>query len=65
MSALAIVVSLWAIIKIVKPEPEFEIFSIAVWTSISDLGSKAEVASSKINIFGFLIRALAIAILYF
>jgi len=50
---------------IVKPEPCFAICSIAPYTSSSDLGSRAEVASSKIRIFGFLIKALAIAIRYF
>lgn len=42
-----------------------EILSIAAWTSFSLLGSKALVASSKIRIEGFLIKALAMAILYF
>lgn len=41
------------------------ILSMASLTSFSDLESRAEVASSRIKIFGFLIRALAIAILYF
>jgi len=50
---------------IVRPEPDYAIFSIAACTSSSDLGSRAEVASSKINILGFLISALAIAIRYF
>ncbi len=62
MSALAIVVNLCAMMIIVSPDPDFAIFSIAVYTSSSDLGSRAEVASSRIKIFGFLIRALAIAI---
>ena len=65
LSALEIVVRRWAIIIIVKPEPCFAICSIAPYTSSSDLGSRAEVASSKIRIFGFLIKALAIAIRYF
>lgn len=41
------------------------IASIAVYTSASFLLSKADVASSNINILGFLINALAIATLYF
>jgi hypothetical protein len=41
------------------------ILSIAPYTSFSLLGSKALVASSNIRILGFLIRALAMAILYF
>jgi len=43
----------------------FAILSIACYTSVSLFGSKALVASSSISIFGFLRRALAIAILYF
>ena len=39
--------------------------SNACWIICSDLLSKAEVASSKINIFGFINKALAIAILCF
>jgi hypothetical protein len=39
--------------------------SIASYTSFSLLGSRADVASSNISIFGFLTNALAIAILYF
>ena len=39
--------------------------SRASWTIFSDLLSKAEVASSNSNIFGFLTRALAIATLCF
>lgn len=62
LSALAIVVSRCAIIIIVNPDPDLAIFSIAPYTSSSDFGSSAEVASSKIKIFGFLINALAIAI---
>ena len=50
---------------IVSFAPDLAIWSIAPWTSISDLGSSAEVASSKMSILGFLIRALAIAILCF
>jgi hypothetical protein len=42
-----------------------EIWSIAACTSFSLLGSSALVASSSIKIFGFLINALAIAILCF
>lgn len=38
---------------------------IAVYTLYSLSASKAEVASSNINIFGFLINALAIETLYF
>jgi hypothetical protein len=39
--------------------------SMAVYTMDSDCESRAEVASSKMRILGFLIRALAMAILYF
>jgi len=39
--------------------------SIACWTRCSLSASRAEVASSRIKIFGFLIKALAIAILCF
>jgi hypothetical protein len=38
---------------------------MAFWTSISLFGSNADVASSRIKIFGFLTKALAMAILYF
>jgi hypothetical protein len=48
------------------PEPSItdslEMKSMASWTSFSLFGSRALVASSRISIFGFLIRALAIAI---
>jgi hypothetical protein len=50
---------------IVSFAPDYEISSIAFWTSFSDFGSKAEVASSRTKINGFFIKALAIAILYF
>lgn len=40
-------------------------FSIAFCTTFSLCESRAEVASSKISIFGFLMSARAIAILYF
>ena len=43
----------------------WDILSSALWTSFSDLLSNAEVASSKINIFGLANIALAIAILCF
>lgn len=46
-------------------DASFDIFSMASYTSFSLFSSKALVASSKISIFGFLISALAIAILYF
>jgi hypothetical protein len=39
--------------------------SMAFWTSASFFLSSAEVASSKMRILGFLIKALAIAILCF
>ena len=42
-----------------------EILSKAFWTTFSDLLSKAEVASSRINILGLINIALAIAILCF
>lgn len=54
-----------AIIKIVSPFTSLPIFSIASWTSISLFGSRADVASSRMRILGFLIRALAIAMRYF
>jgi hypothetical protein len=38
---------------------------MASYTSCSDLGSNALVASSNIRTLGFFINALAIAILYF
>lgn len=50
---------------IVSLVPCFDIFSIAPYTSDSDLGSRAEVASSKIKTNGFFIKALAIAIFCF
>ena len=63
-SAFLIVESLWAIIIEVTFFPE--ILSKAFCTSFSDLLSKADVASSRINnIFGFANIALAIAILCF
>lgn len=43
----------------------FEIESIASYTSFSERGSKADVASSKIRSLGFFTKARAIAILYF
>ena len=43
----------------------WEILSNALCTSFSDLLSKADVASSRINIFGLARIALAIAILCF
>jgi hypothetical protein len=58
-----IVLKRCAIIIIVRLEPySMRIFSIASWTSFSDLLSNALVASSSIKILGFLIKALAIAI---
>ena len=42
----------------------FFIFSISAWIYFSDVLSNADVASSNINIFGFLKNILAIAILY-
>lgn len=68
LSADSMVESLWAIIMMVSFAPfalSEEIFSIAACTSFSLFGSNALVASSSIRIEGFLIRALAIAILYF
>ena len=62
-SAFLIVESLWAIIIEITFFPE--ILSKAFCTSFSDLLSKEDVASSRINIFGFVNIALAIAILYF
>jgi hypothetical protein len=63
---LEIVWSLWAMVMIVNDESLCSaILSIAACTSFSLFGSSALVASSSIRIFGFLISALAIAILYF
>ena len=45
----------------VRRRPDFEIASIAAYTSFSLLGSRAEVASSRIRILGFLISARAMA----
>ena len=50
---------------IVVLAPDAEIYSIAFCTSNSDFESRADVASSSTNIKGFLINALAIAILCF
>ena len=62
MSAFSTVDNLCAIIIIVTwPCKEL----IDFWTCFSLLLSKAEVASSKINIFGLFNKALAIAILCF
>jgi len=43
----------------------FLYLSIAFWTAFSLILSKAEVASSNKRILGFLMKALAIAILCF
>lgn len=62
LSESLIVEILWAIAKVVLPSI---ILSKLSYTIASFLESKAEVASSNNNILGFLIIALAIAILYF
>ena len=50
---------------VVIPEFSFWSQSIAACTSASFFLSRAEVASSRIKIFGFLMKAQARAILYF
>ena len=50
-----------AIMIIVRPRPAYEIESMAACTSNSLLGSRDDVASSRIKIVGSLISALAIA----
>lgn len=50
---------------IVIPPTDFLYLSIASYTSLSFILSKAEVASSSKRIFGFFKKALAIATLYF
>jgi hypothetical protein len=66
LSASLIVDSLWAITTVVIAPPSSDlILSMAAYTSFSFFLSKALVASSKRSIFGFLMKALAIAILYF
>ena len=65
LSAFLIVESLWAITTLVTYPSSFFISSIALYTSASFFLSSAEVASSKIRSLGFLIKALASAILYF
>ena len=62
LSEFIIVLTLWAIVSVVLP---FDILSRVFWINFSFLLSRAEVASSRIRIFGFLIRDLAIAILCF
>ena len=62
LSAFWIVDSLWAIAIVVLPDATL---SNAAWTTASEVWSKADVASSNNNIFGFRISALAIAILCF
>mmetsp|Transcript_17831 Transcript_17831/g.20225 ORF Transcript_17831/g.20225 Transcript_17831/m.20225 type:complete len:88 (-) Transcript_17831:18-281(-) len=54
----------WATIKTVLVAPLIK-SSIARWTRCSDSASRAEVASSRRRIFGFLIIALAIETLCF
>jgi len=65
LSESLIVESRWAITMIVIFPVVFLYRSIASWTIYSFFLSRAEVASSRRRIFGFLIKALAIAILYF
>ena len=65
LSEFLIVESLWAI-TIVVIEPRLNlILSIEAWTSFSFFLSNALVASSNKSILGFLMKARAIAILYF
>jgi hypothetical protein len=64
-SASFIVLSLCAITKVVTFPSYFLMLSIAFCTFNSFFLSKAEVASSNNRIFGFLIKALAKATLYF
>ena len=56
------VLSLWAITTLVLPSIAL---SSACWTSSWDYSSNADVASSRMRIFGSLMSALAIAILCF
>ncbi len=63
--AVMMVCSLCAIMMIVKSGSRVAIAFIASCTSFSLLGSSALVASSKMRILGFLIKALAMAILCF
>ncbi len=65
LSASMIVDSLCAITIVVTEPSSYLILSIAAYTSLSFLLSRALVASSKSKILGFLMKALAIAILYF
>lgn len=65
VSASLIVLSQWAIMIVVIPVYSFLNLSIAACTSASFFLSRAEVASSSIKILGFLINALARAILCF
>ncbi len=58
-SALCMVLRRWAIIRTVRPVVAL---SNASWTTRSDSASNALVASSRIKMLGFLIRARAIAI---
>ena len=62
ISQFLIVLSLWAITIDVLPSMAL---SRACWTISCEFSSRAEVASSRIRIFGSLIRARAIAILCF
>lgn len=65
LSASLIVDNLWAItIVVIDPNSDL-ILSIAACTSFSFFLSRALVASSNNKIFGFLRKALAIAILCF
>ena len=62
LSHFSTVLSLWAItIEVLS----FMILSKATCTFLWEASSRAEVASSRISIFGFLMMALAMAILYF
>lgn len=60
-SAFFIVFILWAIhITVILSERSEKILSRVLWTIFYDRRSRADVASSKSSISGFLIKALAI-----
>ena len=65
VSAYRMVDNLWAMTTVVTCPSSFLMLSIDLYTSASFFLSRADVASSKSSTLGFLIKALAIAILYF
>ena len=62
LSQFSMVLILWAMIMVVRPS--MALFK-AYWTFFCESSSRAEVASSRISIFGFLMIVLAIATLCF